>query len=77
MAIVIFFFVHPQAEAAAPQSFEVTSIKLSSEDGRKGMGEIAPGGRYAVQEQLGLKLKSEKGPVEIIVIDQIDRPSPN
>lgn len=31
----------------------------------------------AVQEQLGLKLKSEKGSAGIIVIDQIDRPSPN
>jgi uncharacterized protein (TIGR03435 family) len=31
----------------------------------------------AVQEQLGLKLESGKGPVEIIVIDHIERPSGN
>ncbi len=31
----------------------------------------------AVQEQLGLKLESTKGPVEIIVIDHIERPSEN
>jgi uncharacterized protein (TIGR03435 family) len=31
----------------------------------------------AVQEQLGLKLESTKGPVEVIVIDHIDRPSEN
>jgi len=31
----------------------------------------------AVQEQLGLKLESGKGPVEIIVIDRIERPSGN
>ncbi|HEY4840209.1 MAG TPA: M56 and DUF3738 domain-containing protein [Candidatus Acidoferrales bacterium] len=31
----------------------------------------------AVQEQLGLKLDSGKGPVEIIVIDHIERPSGN
>lgn len=31
----------------------------------------------ALQEQLGLKLKSGKGPVEIIVIDHVERPSGN
>ena len=31
----------------------------------------------AIQEQLGLKLDSSKGPVEIIVIDHVERPSEN
>ncbi len=31
----------------------------------------------ALQEQLGLKLENEKGPVDVIVIDHIDRPSDN
>lgn len=31
----------------------------------------------AIQEQLGLKLESKKGPVEIVVIDHVERPSPN
>jgi len=31
----------------------------------------------AVQEQLGLKLEATKGPVEILVIDHVERPSPN
>jgi bla regulator protein blaR1 len=31
----------------------------------------------AIQEQLGLKLESEKGSVDVIVIDHIDPPSPN
>lgn len=31
----------------------------------------------AVQEQLGLRLESKKGPTEIVVIDHIERPSEN
>jgi bla regulator protein BlaR1 len=31
----------------------------------------------AIQEQLGLKLESQKGPVEILVIDYVERPSEN
>jgi uncharacterized protein (TIGR03435 family) len=31
----------------------------------------------AIQEQLGLKLEAQKGPVDVIVIDHIDPPSAN
>jgi uncharacterized protein (TIGR03435 family) len=31
----------------------------------------------AIQEQLGLKLESGRGPVDTLVIDHIDRPSEN
>jgi uncharacterized protein (TIGR03435 family) len=31
----------------------------------------------ALQEQLGLKLESQKAPVDVIVIDQVDKPAEN
>jgi uncharacterized protein (TIGR03435 family) len=36
-----------------------------------------PSMEAALQDQLGLKLESKKGPVEIIVIDHVERPSRN
>jgi uncharacterized protein (TIGR03435 family) len=31
----------------------------------------------AVQEQLGLRLDSQRGPVDVIVVDSADRPGEN
>jgi uncharacterized protein (TIGR03435 family) len=39
--------------------------------------DAAPSLNTVLQEQLGLKLESGKGPVEIIVIDHIERPTEN
>ena len=39
--------------------------------------DTAPSIFTAIQEQLGLKLESSKGPVEVLVIDSVHRPSEN
>jgi uncharacterized protein (TIGR03435 family) len=42
-----------------------------------GGGTDAPSIFTAIQEQLGLRLRAEKAPVEILVIDHVDKPSDN
>jgi uncharacterized protein (TIGR03435 family) len=39
--------------------------------------DAAPSLSTALQEQLGIKLESAKGPVEVLVIDHVERPSEN
>jgi uncharacterized protein (TIGR03435 family) len=44
------------------------------------LGASDPGGpflREAVEQQLGLKLESAKGPVDVLVIDSVQRPTEN
>jgi uncharacterized protein (TIGR03435 family) len=46
-------------------------------DEERGTADAGPSIFTAVQEQLGLKLKSTKGPVDTIVVDHVAKPSPN
>jgi uncharacterized protein (TIGR03435 family) len=46
-------------------------------DEERGSADAGPSIFTAVQEQLGLKLKSTTDPVDTIVVDHIERPSPN
>ena len=53
------------------------SIGLPPEAPRPHVDTNGPSIFTALQEQLGLRLVSQKGPVEIIVIDSVERPSAN
>jgi len=57
--------------------FEVT---FAPPQGRGGVDAVVPNLPdffTAIQEQLGLKRESTKGPVDVLVIDRIEKPTPD
>ena len=53
------------------------NLGKASGDAEPRPGSDGPSIFTAVQEQLGLKLESRRGPAEILVIDRAEKPSPN
>jgi uncharacterized protein (TIGR03435 family) len=54
------------------------TLRWAPDDGAPPEGDVAaPSIFTAVQEQLGLKLESTKAPVQVLVIDNLERPSEN
>jgi hypothetical protein len=59
------------------------SVRLASvvmpfaRDGNLSVATSAPNLITAIEEELGLKLKGSKGPVEVLVVDHVDKPSEN
>lgn len=61
-------FLPDQATAALPPPPPGSAAALDSR---------FPSILTALQEQLGLRLESSRGPVDVIVVDRVERPSPN
>jgi uncharacterized protein (TIGR03435 family) len=52
-------------------------LKWTPDDVATQNADAPPGFLTAIQEQLGLKLASSKAPVDVLVIERVERPSPN
>jgi uncharacterized protein (TIGR03435 family) len=71
--------VHDQTGLTGLFDFDLTFIPPSAVDfpGRPRPSGEGPALTTALQEQLGLKLESARGQVELLVIDGVERPTPN
>jgi bla regulator protein blaR1 len=65
------FHLQWRPEIAGQSGSDANSVGAPVSDANK------PGLFTALQEELGLKLEPQKGPVDVIVIDHIEAPSPN
>lgn len=63
-------------ETGLPGRYDFT-LKWTPDTSPASEPDAAPGIFTAVQEQLGLKLEATKGPADVLVIDHVERPSPN
>jgi uncharacterized protein (TIGR03435 family) len=52
-------------------------MQWTVDEGQTTDPDAPPGLFTAIQEQIGLKLESAKAPVDVLVIDQVEKPSPN
>jgi uncharacterized protein (TIGR03435 family) len=57
--------------------FEVTFAPPQGRGGPDAVDPNLPDFFTAIQEQLGLKLESTKGPVDVVVIDHVEKPTPD
>lgn len=61
------------AQAPASPAFEVASIKPNKSGAAVLVAHDGPSFFTALQEQLGLKLEASRGPVDVLVIDHVER----
>jgi|HubBroStandDraft_5_1064220.scaffolds.fasta_scaffold167156_1 uncharacterized protein (TIGR03435 family) len=68
----------PVVDRTGLKGFYNFTLRWTPEDGAPPEGDVAaPSIFTAVQEELGLKLEPAKAPVQVLVIDNLERPSEN
>jgi Protein of unknown function (DUF3738) len=83
VSLVLFLVGVPIFSQVRKPAFEVATVKPAIDDALP-LIQVQRGGRFvsrnvplftALQDQLGLRLESAKAPVEVIVIDSVEKPS--
>jgi uncharacterized protein (TIGR03435 family) len=72
-----FFFDRPLVDQTHLTGHYDFKLNYTFDETRATDPNAPPGLFTAIQQQLGLKLQPTKAPVQVFVIDHIDRPSPN
>ena len=60
-----------------PQAWKPDAAQFGGRGGQLPVDENLPDIFTAIQEQLGLKLEAQTGPSEVIVLDNVEKPSEN
>jgi uncharacterized protein (TIGR03435 family) len=69
---------HPIVDRTGLMGYYNFTLRWTPDEGAPPEGDVAaPSIFTAVQEQLGLKLEPAKAPVQVLVIDNLERPSEN
>lgn len=72
-----YFVDRPLVDETGLQGRYDFMLKWKPDTAPAGEGDQVPGLFTAMQEQLGLKLEAKKGPVEVLAIEHVGRPSAN
>lgn len=72
-----FYISEPVADRTALQGRWDFELKWTADETRAPVENAAPGVFTAVQEQLGLKLEPVKAPMDVLVVDKVDKPTAN
>lgn len=74
---VQFFFERPLVDQTGITGKYDITLRYTYDEAKSTDPNAAPGLFTAIQEQLGLKLDAVKAPVDVFIIDHVERPSPN
>lgn len=72
-----FYMSEPVSDRTAMAGRWDFELRWTADETRAPVENAAPGVFTAVQEQLGLKLEPVKAPMDVLVIDSIDKPTAN
>ena len=77
VSVIVYFVDRPVIDETGLKGRYDFILKWRPDDAPPTEGDQLPGMFTATQEQLGLKLEAKRGPLDVMVVDEVKRPSEN